>query len=187
VGAERDALANVRITCWKDLLSIGNDAVDYNINSSSKSSSRLRSFAWSIILATYSEQFLASMGPERIKAWVEGVCQNNTEEGLRAILTQAHESGTNTDQHSWTPAAMAQRIHASQSIQKCRTLVGSKDTIAHPSQALRLAKMLHMSENEVGANVINDDMYKIVDGCGHSVPMEAMRVWREDVLQFLNG
>lgn len=188
VGAERDALANVHIACWKDLLSTDNDTVEDNTNhSSSNSSSRLRSFAWSIILATYSDQFLASAGSERIKAWVESVCQNNTEEGLRAILSQAHESGTTTNHHSWTPAAMAERIQTSKSIPKCRILVGSKDTIAHPSQAIRLAEMLHMSDDQVDANINNDDTYKVVDGCGHSVPMEAMRVWREDVLQFLNG
>lgn len=83
---------------------------------------------------------------------------------------------------------MAQRIQSSQSLQKCRVLVGSKDTIAHPSQALRLAEMLNVSNDEAGANnVINDDIYKVVDGCGHAVPMEAMRVWREDVLEFLSG
>jgi hypothetical protein len=188
VGAERDALANIHIACWRDLLANdSNDTIDNNINRSTRDSSRLRSFAWSIILASYSEQFLASAGPDRIKAWVESVCQNNIEEGLRAILIQTHDIGTTTDQQLWTPAAMAHRIQASQSTQKCRVLVGSKDTIAHPSQALRLAEMLNVSNDEAGTNVINDHVYKVVDGCGHAVPMEAMRVWREDVLEFLSG
>ncbi len=188
VGAERDALANIHIACWRDLLANdSNDSIGNNINRSTRDSSRLRSFAWSIILASYSEQFLASAGPDRIKAWVESVCQQNTEEGLRAILIQTHDIGTTSDQHLWTPAAMAQRIQASQTTPKCRVLVGSKDTIVHPSQALRLAEMLNVGNDQAGANVINDNAYKVVDGCGHAVPMEAMRVWREDVLEFLSG
>ena len=192
VGAERDALANVHIACWRDLLSADTtDEVDYTINHSSRCSSRMRSFAWSIILATYSKPFLASAGPDRIKTWVESVCQNNTEEGLRAILSQAHDddNGTATDLQSWTPEAMAQRIQTSQSVQKCRILVGSEDVIANPSQAFRLAKIFHVSDDDDGGSVdgMKDTIYKVVDGCGHSVPMEAMRVWREDVLQFLNG
>ena len=193
VGAERDALANVHIACWRDILSADTtDEVDYAINHSPSCNPRMRSFAWSIILATYSKQFLASAGSDRIKTWVESVCQNNTVEGLRAILTQAHDddNGTATDLHSWTPEAMAQRIQTSQSIQKCRILVGSEDVIANPSQAFRLAEIFHVSDDDDGGGSVDDmkdTIYKVVDGCGHSVPMEAMRVWREDVLQFLNG
>ena len=68
VGAERDALANVHIACWKDLLANdSHDTIHNNISRSPRDNSRLRSFAWSIILASYSEQFLASVGPDRIK------------------------------------------------------------------------------------------------------------------------
>jgi pimeloyl-ACP methyl ester carboxylesterase len=98
VGAERDALANVHIACWRDLLSADTtDEVDYTNNHSSRCSSRMRSFAWSIILSTYSKQFLASAGPDRTKTWVESVCQNNTVEGLRAILSQAHDDDNGTE------------------------------------------------------------------------------------------
>ncbi len=114
-------------------------------------------------------------------------------EGLRAILAQAHdnEGATNKDVlHSWTPSSMARRMRSAQSTTTCRILVGSNDKIAHPSQALRLAKILHRSNDDAALEEDDDvdvsDIYEVVDGCGHSVPMEAMRVWREDVVQFLN-
>lgn len=186
VGAERDGLANVILASWNEILGSNNIDIDDlemeeecdPINHASKCTSRLRSFAWSVILATYSEQFLASAGPERVKTWVDSVCRYNTEEGLRAILMQTHDNG---DENLWTPAAMAHQIRSSQAIECCKIVVGSQDKMAHPTQALQLAKILQRDDmtEECGT-------YKVMGGCGHAVPMEAMRLWREDVLGFLD-
>ena len=55
-------------------------------NHTNKCTYRLRAFAWSVILATYSEQFVAKAGPERVKTWVDSVCRYNTEEVRRSCL-----------------------------------------------------------------------------------------------------
>lgn len=185
VGAKRDALANVILESWKEML--GSSSIDTDegmelmreecdpFDHANKCTSRLRAFAWSVILATYSEQFLASAGAERVKTWVESVCQHNTEEGLRAILLQTH-----SNEGPWTPAAMAERIQSTNAIESSRIIVGSQDKMAHPDEALQLAEILQAGE------ATGSCTYKVMEGCGHAIPMEAMRLWREDVLQFLN-
>ena len=167
VGAKRDDYAQVILASWREILGVASKECDVP----SRDGSRLRSFAWSTILATYSESFLASAGPERVTTWVEGVCQCNTEEGLRALM-QTHEG-----EDGWTPAAMAERMQSANAVERCRVAVGAQDKMAHPSQAQRLAKILQTNE---------DESYKVFEGCGHAVPMEAMRLWREDVLEFLD-
>jgi len=184
VGAERDGLANVILASWKEILGSSTasemmgecDPFDH----ASRCTSRLRSFAWSVILATYSEAFLASAGPERVQTWVDSVCRYNTEEGLRAILLQTHDD--HGEESLWTPAAMARRIQSSGAIECCRVLVGSGDKMAHPTKARKLAEILHGGDIRKDG----DDVYKVVEGCGHAVPMEAMRSWRNDVLDFLD-
>ena len=206
VSAERDPLANVILASWKEILgvNVGRSAAGYNEekegyddeecdpeNHASRCTSRLRSFAWSIILSTYSEQFLANSGPNRVQAWVDGICRYNTEEGLKALLMQTHghfldESKNEDNYNSWTPARLAMRIQTSVSIEHCRVVVGSEDKMASPMQALRLAKLLGLpGKNKISENGISCS-YKVIDGCGHAAPMEAMRPWREDVLSFLN-
>ena len=186
VGAERDDLANIHIESWKEMLGCTSPITVCDEMKVERDNSRLRSFAWSIILATYSEKFLISAGPDRIKTWVDGVCQYNTEEGLRAILMQTHDNNG-----EWSPASMAQRIQQQSSnkselsIESCRIVVGSEDKMANPNQAYQLAKIL--SRNTKNKEEDDDDsIYKVIEGCGHAVPMEAMRLWREDVLQYLN-
>ena len=168
VGAERDEYAQVILASWREVLG----STEKECDVPRRGDSRLRSFAWSTILATYSESFLATAGADRVATWVDGVCNNsNTEQGLRALM-QTHEG-----EDGWTPAVMAERMQSSNAAERCRVTVGSQDKMAHPSQAQRLAKILQPNE---------DGGYKVFEGCGHAVPMEAMRLWREDVLGFLD-
>ncbi|EED95930.1 predicted protein [Thalassiosira pseudonana CCMP1335] len=203
VGAERDAYASVVLASWKDMLGAGssdgevcegsddmnNDEECDPESHSSRCTTRLRAFAWSIILATYAERFLASAGPVRVQSWVDSVCRYNTEEGLRSLLMQTHGSflddndETSTDQDKWTPTAMALRIHKSQAVESCRIVVGSEDKMSAPNQALKLAELLGYEEDQSGGT---NCYYKVIPGHGHAVLMEAMRAWREDVLGFLN-
>jgi len=89
----------------------------------------------------------------------------------------------------WSPAAMATRIRESQSIEQCKIVVGSDDKMSSPEQAHRLASLLGLS---TGPNSLEHEeheilcSFKIIEGCGHAVPMEEMRLWREDLLSFLN-
>lgn len=160
VGAERDEYANMILASWKEMLGANKEEETNNNNS------RLRAFAWSIILATYSEEFLASVGAARVQTWVEGVSKFNTQNGLRAILTQTHG-----EEGQWTPASMAEEMK--RSVESFRLVVGSKDKVASPDQVLRLA----LGQEQ--------DNYKVIENCGHAVPFEAMRLWREDVIKYL--
>jgi pimeloyl-ACP methyl ester carboxylesterase len=193
VGAERDEYANIILASWKEIL--GTDSpldASYDDRSeveeecdpdfhSSRCTYRLRAFAWSIILATYSAQFLASVGSKRVQSWVDGVCKYNTEEGLKAILMQTHGSfASDLDNKqvldSWTPAAMATRISTGECVASCKVLVGSNDKMATQAQARKLATVLGLS----------DDHFQVIDGCSHAVPMEAQKLWREDLIKFLD-
>jgi len=200
VGAERDNFANVILASWKDMLGCSNSIDDDDddddeecdpTNHANKCTARLRSFAWSVILVTYSEEFLASAGSERVSTWVDGVCRYNTEEGLRAILMQTHGNddgrgrGGKEEEDPWSPAAMARRIRSSGAVERCRIVVGSRDKMSHPTQAMRLAKMLGSDDDDVTFEA-GRCVLKVMEGCGHAVPMEAMRLWRGDVLEFLD-
>ena len=183
VGADRDEYANVILTSWKEILGV-------NPDKSKKESNRLRAFAWSIILSTYSEKFLSRAGAMRVQSWVDGVCQYNTEEGLRAILMQTHDMLTdnlgNRKQamdDMWTPASIAQRIKNNECVQSCRILVGSEDRISSIAQSKRLAQLLGLLQNRIEDK--KQISLRVIHGCGHAVPMEAQTMWREDVSTFL--
>ncbi len=176
VPAERDEYANVLLASWKEMLGCSNDSSDImsEMEKEETNNSRLRAFAWSIILATYSEQFLASVGAARVTTWVDGVCKFNTQSGLNAILLQTHGG-----EGQWTPAAMAERMKGS--VESYKLVVGSNDKMASPDQVLRLVQLLGKEEENKQIN----SCYKVVENCGHAVPFEAMRLWREDVIKYL--
>ena len=163
VGSERDEYANVILASWKEMLGT-NDAV---IN---ENNSALRAFAWSIILATYSEKFLASVGSIRVQTWVDGICQFNTQKGLRAILMQTHGG-----EGQWTPASMAAQMRVS--VESCKLVVGSEDKMASKDQVFLLGQQLRED--------VDEDYFKVIENCGHAVPFEAMQLWRRDVIKFL--
>eukprot|EP00984_Skeletonema_dohrnii_P011254 scaffold4476_cov120-Skeletonema_dohrnii-CCMP3373.AAC.3 len=174
VAAERDEYANVLLASWKEMLGANNvDIMDQKENDETNNS-RLRAFAWSIILATYSEQFLASVGAARVHTWVDGVCKFNTQNGLKAILLQTHGG-----EGQWTPASMAEEMKGY--VESYRLVVGSNDKMASPDQVLRLAQLLGKQEGSKGET----HYYRVVEDCGHAVPFEAMRLWREDVIKYL--
>ena len=175
VAAERDEYANVLLASWKEMLGANDIDIMGAKETEETNNSRLRAFAWSIILATYSEQFLASVGAARVFTWVDGVCQLNTHSGLSALLSQTHGG-----QGQWTPASMAERMKGS--VESYKLVVGSNDKMASPDQVLRLVQLLGKEEEE---NKQDDSCFKVVENCGHAVPFEAMRLWREDVIKYL--
>jgi len=174
VAAERDEYANVLLTSWKEMLGANDADIMNEKENEETNNSRLRAFAWSIILATYSEQFLASVGAARVHTWVDGVCKFNTQSGLKAILLQTHGG-----EGQWTPASMAEEMKGS--VESYKLVVGSNDKMAPPDQVFRLAQLLGTQDESKGET----HYYRVVENCGHAVPFEAMRLWREDVIKYL--
>lgn len=143
----------------------------------------LRAFAWSSILSCYSSIFLSDdIGIRRIKNdWVNFICDNNTFEGLAAILYQTHYTD---DDNPWHTASMAERIAAAKSgfsNNNIRLVVGENDILATPKEVQNLAKILSSGNDENGEKTV----VSIIPNSGHAVPIEQPRLWRNDLLSFL--
>jgi pimeloyl-ACP methyl ester carboxylesterase len=154
ISDKRDEFGKIILTSWKDLLRpMNNDGTD-----------DLRPFAWSIVLATYSKDFISTMGMEKIYNWIDFICKNNTKSGLYTLLTKCDRD----------PIEYAASIRLkSQTIGQI--VIGSQDLIA-PS---------------IGAQNLNDAIgwknpVKIYSEAGHAVLNESSaREWRNDVIEFL--
>jgi pimeloyl-ACP methyl ester carboxylesterase len=185
VAAERDEYARVILQSWMDILQPdlkieedGNDARaenhtrvlenDHNV--------QLRSFAWSILMNTYSEEFVSIQGLDRIQQkWIPAIMEYNSVHCLYALLQQTREEDL------WHPTAMAQRIASlsSQYDMDIRLHVGALDKLATVHQVRRLRSMLdkcHFSKDVV-----------VYANSGHAVWLEKARPWRNDLLEFLNS
>lgn len=174
VGAVRDEYSKVVIASWKDIVS----QADEQAKSGNSEEATLRAFGWSTILATYSRDFIASMGSERIGAWVDGIASQNTLEGIAALLKQTHGE---TEKDEWSPLSIAKRINQSEGSVaekdriKGKLVVGGNDQMATPEEVERLGKELGW------------DVTLLSTSAGHAVPMECAREWRADLLDFLSG
>ena len=168
VSASRDELANIILSSWKDML-------NSKPKTSFSSSGELVGFAWSIIMTTYSEEFLTSCGSQKIGTWVNHIQSCNSASGLYALIDQTNSVRDEND--PWHPIAIAGRICASEDDGhgiEGKIFVGSKDKIANPSSAQELSRILGWGD------------VHIYNGVGHAVPMEDARIWRNDLIEFLN-
>ena len=164
VGTDRSARARVAMQAWKD--TVQQDHLGDGPRS------RLRAFAWQVLLTTYNPSFLEQQGQERLELWIQHICSNNHSAGIRALLDQAEVTDQNDNFHV---RSMAKRL---QSIDRPtfqgRLCVGELDEMAPVENAKELAELLNLESPT------------ILEGCGHAVTTEAPREWRNDVLQFLS-
>jgi pimeloyl-ACP methyl ester carboxylesterase len=151
VSAEREAMAKIILKSWHDLLSQEEDG-------------SLKAFAWSIILSTYSDSFLAMNGEKRISSWVDHICSNQRRLGLLRLLQQ---TGT------LEPLELVDPILRSNT--KVQLAVGENDKISACNQVEKLHTSLNLDNNVL-----------IYEGCGHAVLNEHPAQWRKDALAFLN-
>lgn len=175
VGAARDDYAKVILESWKDILMQGRPI---DAEGGDDGETALRAFGWSTILATYSREFVAAMGATKIRTWVDGIVNQNTMEGISALLEQTHGE---VEIDEWSPLLMARRICQSQgniagsNRLRGKLVVGGNDQMATPAEVERLGK-------ELGWEVLI-----LTTSAGHAVPMECAREWRADLLNFLSG
>ena len=126
----------------------------------------LRAFAWSALLASYSPAFLKRQSQERLQEWIAAVTKSQTSEGLSALLEQAHP-----EQGEWSVSGTASQVLK----KKGRLVVGEGDQLAPVEYVQALAEDLGWGDPMVIPTV------------GHSVPIESPRLWREDLLLYLDG
>jgi pimeloyl-ACP methyl ester carboxylesterase len=162
VGADRSDYGHLAIHSFKD-----NIAFDPT----------LRSFAWSILLATYSSSYLRNLPPETLERFINHICTNNTPDGLRAILLQSEISDEN---NPWHVSKMADRIDTTK-ILGIKFCVGENDQMAPPEKVQLLADKIQWTDSmSNGRNV------DICPNCGHAAILEAPRAWRDSLLSFLD-
>ncbi len=197
IGAERDGHGKIIFQSWHDLLSPLNrnhadspstSALGYEsrLNHNDHDDFALRSFAWSILLATYSKPFLSINGPEKVSSWVDHICINNRRAGLYALLTQTSSMSPMDhvdmirskvkvgNNHEWKTAV--------------QIVVGGDDIIAPVQEATRLNDAIsalddYGNENGASLSVIRDVI--VYANCGHAVLNENAREWRRDAIKFL--
>lgn len=195
VAADRSTLGHLTVASWKDHI--------HNHNNNHANNNRsLRSFAWSILLATYTPSFLKNNWQDKgkLSSILDFVAAQSTAEGLTALLEQTHQGSflsggicidkqqqsANCKEHEdWSTLAMARRFQQQQKLESSskpllvmgHACVGSLDQDMAPVHEVeRLCQMLGW-----------DDSPTVIPNCGHAVPMEEPRLWRNGVLQFLDA
>lgn len=157
VATDRSDYGHLAVQAWKECL---------------QQDPSMRSFAWSILMATYSSYFLRQQQQKSIlDRYVDHICNNNSRNGLVALMEQAEVSDTSDP---WHVANMAQQIMSQQFHGKGRICVGKLDQMAPPEYATELSERLGWGTPFV------------IPGCAHAVAVEGARSWRKDVLDFLN-
>lgn len=135
--------------------------------------------AWRAALATGDLEALAwlsladTLGPDylqrneaMIPAMVQAVRDRNTYAGIRALFEQTLGDDTTSPSH---PTVLAPQIQSPTLL-----LAGAHDRLA-PAADLAALAALFPSPAE----------HHVVDGVGHTVPIEAPEIWREHVRRFL--
>lgn len=157
VAADRSDYGHLAIQSFKD-----------NI----RSDPSLRSFAWSILLATYSSSYLRNLPEGMLERFLGNIATNNSPQGLCAILQQAE---INDEENPWHVCSMADRIDCSKVSGKL--CVGDGDRMAPPDQVKLLRNKIGWTDSEVD----------IIPHCGHAAILEAPRAWKNSLLSFLDA
>jgi pimeloyl-ACP methyl ester carboxylesterase len=201
VALERSDYAHLQIASWKDLL-LQHDDNDNNRNSNTY----LRSFAWSVLLATYSPSFLrrqqqqeqpipsssplsssssSKTSTTRLEQWIHHIRSANDRDGLLALLQQAEIDNV---EHPWHVASMADRLAA----------VNANTSTTTTTTTTTAKIMGHVCVGALDSMAPPDEAAKLchrlgwnaptsIPGCGHAVALEAPRQWRSNVLDFLSS
>lgn len=128
----------------------------------------LRSFAWAILLTTYSAGYLRKLPLEIRERFLNHICSNNSPEGLLAILQQAEIRDIHDPYHvSSMGDCLGSRIIS-------KLCVGELDQMAPVDQVKLLG-------DKLGSKGID-----VIPNCGHAVAVEGARAWKDSVVSFLD-
>jgi len=122
ISAEKDVMAKNIFASWADMLS-------------TDGSSSVKSFAWSILMASFTKQFIERNDQERVSMWVDQICDNNRKLGLLRLLEQTKDVD---------PIDFVDAVKASQT--NIQLAVGEEDVLSTPKQVERLNKKTRFRE-----------------------------------------
>ena len=178
VPADRGATGRVVLRAWESSLEAGN----------------LQSFLWQSLADGHSDAFLAQH-ESRLEGWVNSAADANECQAIAALVGQveplpAHgpchtdepdcdhaiftlQTHTDDESSPWHTLSLARKAAINGlGSEDALFLVGNQDRIATPEQCTALAN-------------VGGWECRVVEGSGHSVPIEQPRKWREAVLSHL--
>ena len=117
----------------------------------------------------HSERFL-NRHESRLKKWVQSAADANTAQAIASLVGQTHTDDVTSPWHTVSLARKA--AEGGLLPEDGLFLVGDQDRIAPPEQCLVLSE-------EGGWECV------VVQGAGHSVPIEQPILWREAVMGHL--
>jgi pimeloyl-ACP methyl ester carboxylesterase len=162
VALNRSPAGHVALQAWRDVLLLRDDELSNN---------KLRAFAWMALQTTYSSEFLYQQR-DKLESWIQFLLDNNSMSGLAALLEQTYPTDCNDPWHVESMAKRIQQQNGDKQISGC-LLVGDEDVMAPVESARELAAILSWSLHTV-------------ESCGHAVPLQKPREWRQHVLEFLS-
>ena len=157
VASDRSEYGHLAVQAWEDCI---------------KSDSTLRAFAWSVLMATYSPTFLKSQPVDR---YINAIRNTNSPKGILALLQQAEVSDPT---NPWHVINMANRLSAQNDKSLDGKLcIGELDQMAPLDYCFDLNDKLGWTTEPT-----------VIPNCGHAVGIEGGgRIWKRDVLDFLNS
>jgi len=129
----------------------------------------LEAFLWHSLVDGHSESFITKH-ETKLSSWIESACKINRIDAIRALVEQSHHEDPADPFHTTN---LAKRVASVLGPQRVLVIGGSEDRIADQSEVKRLA-------------TIGGWQCQIVEGAGHSVPMEQPALWGGEVLSFLD-
>ena len=132
----------------------------------------LRAFAESIVEVSYSTDF-RERNEKWIPKWLDFVESSNTAEGVLKLLNESHLD----DSYGVTESL---RLSKSSN----RFLLGEMDVLCGAGGG---EGGVNSAMNDLLAAAGNGHGGRVVEGCGHGVPLEASKLWREDLLRWLDS
>ena len=175
VATDRSDFGHLAVSSWKDCLQVATSQARNSSNNNDEEAAAmlLKPFAWSILLATYSAEFLRK---SRVERFIQHICVTNHPPGLLALMEQAEVTDVN---NPWHVRNMAKRLKdlslSSSSPPQGHICVGEFDQMAPVVHAQELCRILDW-----------EDELTVVPNCAHAVGIEAPRLWRSSVLKFLD-
>ena len=127
----------------------------------------LNGFLWQSMSDGHSAAFLRRH-ERKLAGWVSSAASQNRVEAILGLVRDSH-----VDDGPWHTVSLAQKAAVSLLPDDVLFIAGEQDRLAPPEQVAALA--------QVGGWRV-----ETVPGCGHAVPVEQPRLWRQLVLEHLN-